>query len=97
MKTDESNKSVRPKFCGVIPPLITPLRSSRELDVAGLERLMEHVIVGGVHGAFVLGSTGEALSLAIVCGAKWWNTLAGLFVGESRCLSESQTPFLRNR
>src|ERR1035438_5764923 len=49
---------------GIVPPLITPLRSQDELDVAGLERLIEHVISGGVHGLFILGTTGEAPSLS---------------------------------
>lgn len=49
---------------GIIPPLITPLKADGTLDVAGLQRLIEHLIEGGVHGLFVLGSTGEAPSLA---------------------------------
>ena len=49
---------------GIIPPIITPLRSRDELDVAGLERLIEHILAGGVHGIFVLGTTGEAPSLS---------------------------------
>jgi 4-hydroxy-tetrahydrodipicolinate synthase len=49
---------------GIIPPLITPLRARDELDVPGLERLIEHVLAGGVHGIFVLGTTGEAPSLS---------------------------------
>jgi 4-hydroxy-tetrahydrodipicolinate synthase len=32
------------------------------LDVAGLERLIEHLISGGVHGLFILGTTGEGPS-----------------------------------
>lgn len=48
---------------GIIPPLITPLAGSDQLDVAGLERLLEHVITGGVHGVFVLGTTGEGPNL----------------------------------
>lgn len=48
---------------GVIPPLATPLRDEDRLDHAGLERLVEHVLAGGVHGLFVLGSTGEGPSL----------------------------------
>jgi len=47
---------------GIVPPLVTPLRDRDELDVVGLERLIEHV-VGGVHGLFILGTTGEAPSL----------------------------------
>lgn len=48
---------------GVIPPLITPLRDRSTLDADGLDRLIEHVIAGGVHGLFILGTTGEAPSL----------------------------------
>lgn len=53
------------KLTGVIPPLITPLIDNNTLDVEGLERLIEHVIKGGVHGVFILGTTGEAASLSI--------------------------------
>jgi 4-hydroxy-tetrahydrodipicolinate synthase len=48
---------------GIIPPLATPLLDEDRLDHAGLERLVEHVLAGGVHGLFVLGSTGEGPSL----------------------------------
>lgn len=44
---------------GIIPPLVTPLKSPDTLDVDGLERLIEHLVSGGVHGLFVLGTTGE--------------------------------------
>lgn len=49
---------------GIIPPLVTPLLGRDELDVAGLEKLIEHVLNGGVHGLFVLGTTGEAPGLS---------------------------------
>jgi 4-hydroxy-tetrahydrodipicolinate synthase len=49
----------RRKFSGIVPPMITPLAADNELDHAGLERLIEHMIGGGIHGLFVLGSTGE--------------------------------------
>ena len=49
---------------GVIPPLITPLLDTDRLDVPGLHRLLEHVIAGGVHGVFILGTTGEGPSLS---------------------------------
>lgn len=44
---------------GVIPPVLTPLSTPDRLDEAGLERLLEHMIAGGVHGLFMLGTTGE--------------------------------------
>jgi dihydrodipicolinate synthase/N-acetylneuraminate lyase len=49
---------------GIVPPMITPLLGRDQLDVAGLERLIEHVIAGGVHGLFFLGTSGEAPSLS---------------------------------
>ena len=49
------------RFTGVIPPLVTPLTSDRRLDVAGLERVIDRLIAGGVHGIFALGSTGEVV------------------------------------
>jgi 4-hydroxy-tetrahydrodipicolinate synthase len=52
------------RFQGIVPPLVTPLLSPDVLDVAGLERLVDHVLAGGVHGLFVLGTTGEGPSLA---------------------------------
>jgi 4-hydroxy-tetrahydrodipicolinate synthase len=48
---------------GIIPPMITPLRDRDVLDRAGLERLIEHILAGGVHGLFILGTTGEGPSL----------------------------------
>lgn len=49
---------------GIIPPLATPLLEQDRLDHAGLERLVEHVLAGGVHGLFLLGTTGEAPGLS---------------------------------
>src|SRR6266498_2581114 len=49
---------------GIIPPMITPLRQRDELDIAGLERLIEHILAGGVHGLFILGTSGEGPSLS---------------------------------
>ncbi|MDZ4780115.1 MAG: dihydrodipicolinate synthase family protein [Planctomycetia bacterium] len=49
---------------GIVPPLVTPLVDRDALDVAGLERLIEHILAGGVHGLFILGTTGEAPSLS---------------------------------
>lgn len=49
---------------GVIPPMVTPLSGRDQLDHGALERVIEHILGGGVHGLFVLGSTGEAPSLS---------------------------------
>lgn len=47
------------KLSGVIPPMITPLTEGGEIDSAGLERLVNHMLDGGVSGIFALGSSGE--------------------------------------
>lgn len=49
---------------GIVPPLVTPLADRDEIDVPGTEKLLDHVIEGGVHGIFILGTTGEAPSLS---------------------------------
>lgn len=48
---------------GIIPPIVTPLLSNTELDVKGLKNLIDHLLTGGVHGIFALGTTGEATNL----------------------------------
>lgn len=49
---------------GIIPPMATPLAGPDELDVSGLEGLIEHILRGGVHGLFILGTTGEGPGLS---------------------------------
>jgi 4-hydroxy-tetrahydrodipicolinate synthase len=66
---------------GIIPPLITPLRARDELDVPGLERLLEHVLAGGVHGVFILGTTGEAPSLSYRLRRELIERTCGLVAG----------------
>src|SRR5688572_28344193 len=51
------------KYGGVVVPLATPLTEKFTLDHAALERIFDHI---GQHGCqpFILGTTGEASSLA---------------------------------
>lgn len=49
---------------GIIVPMVTPLTAPDQLDEAGVERLVEHMIAGGVHGLFLLGTCGEGPSLS---------------------------------
>ena len=51
------------RFFGVIPPTITALNADESLDRAGMARVVEHQIAGGVDGLFVLGSNGEGPTL----------------------------------
>ena len=52
------------RWHGIFPPLVTPLSAEDTLDAAGFNKLIEHVIAGGVHGIFLLGTTGEGPSLS---------------------------------
>lgn len=52
-------------YKGIIPPLVTPLKDTDTLDVAGLERLVEHVLTAPISGVFILGTTGEFCHLSI--------------------------------
>ncbi|WP_437222523.1 dihydrodipicolinate synthase family protein [Planctomicrobium sp. SH661] len=54
----------KPRFHGIIPPLVTPLANRDQLDFGGLHRLVDHQLQGGVHGLFLLGTTGEAPGLS---------------------------------
>jgi 4-hydroxy-tetrahydrodipicolinate synthase len=57
------NSNSRPRLEGIVPPMVTPLLAWDQLDCDGLGRVVEHLITGGVHGLFILGTTGEAASL----------------------------------
>lgn len=59
-----SIKTLEAPLRGIIPPMITPLLDRDTLDIAGLDRLIEHILEGGVHGIFLLGTTGEAPGLS---------------------------------
>ncbi|MEU4145029.1 dihydrodipicolinate synthase family protein [Streptomyces parvulus] len=48
---------------GVIPPVITPLTPAGDVDTGSVRRLAEHLVGAGVHGLFLLGSSGEAAYL----------------------------------
>ncbi|MFN3421256.1 MAG: dihydrodipicolinate synthase family protein [Armatimonadota bacterium] len=46
-------------FSGIIPPIATPLNGREEVDEPSLRSLVRYLLQTGVHGIFVLGSTGE--------------------------------------
>src|SRR6266568_1590503 len=48
---------------GVLPALVTPLTEEGGVDEPAIDRLVEHVLDGGVSGLVPLGSTGETASL----------------------------------
>jgi 2-dehydro-3-deoxy-D-pentonate aldolase len=48
---------------GILPPMVTPLLDGERVDEEGLARQVERMIAGGVHGIYLLGSTGESVAL----------------------------------
>lgn len=44
---------------GVTVPVCTPLTPFDQVDAASLRRLLDHLVSHGVHGVFVLGTSGE--------------------------------------
>lgn len=79
----------KPAFSGIIPPMVTPLLSDNlSLDLQGVKHLVEHLVSGGVHGIFILGTTGESTSLSyktreqlIIESCKAVNGRVPVFVG----------------
>jgi len=51
------------KFIGVVPPLVTMLNSDKDIDEKGMRKLIEYAISGGVHGIFLMGTTGEGMRI----------------------------------
>lgn len=49
---------------GIIPPMLTPLQSNLDLDPKGVKNLIKRMMDGGVHGLFILGTTGESTGLS---------------------------------
>ena len=48
---------------GIIPPIVTPMTADEEVDLPRLRELIDWQIGCGVHGIFVLGTTGECYAL----------------------------------
>src|SRR5262245_32875250 len=48
---------------GIIPPLVTPMTADEEIDYPRLRQLIDYQIAAGVHGIFVLGTTGECYAM----------------------------------
>ena len=51
------------KLRGIIPPVVTPFKDDQELDLPRLKAHIDWQIENGVHGIFVLGTTGEFYAL----------------------------------
>lgn len=47
---------------GIFPPILTPLTPDEQIDAASMRKLVDYLIVNGVHGIWVMGTTGEFAS-----------------------------------
>ncbi|MGQ9630536.1 MAG: dihydrodipicolinate synthase family protein [bacterium] len=52
-------------FKGIVVPLLTPMNETGNVDVDGMRKLVRYVLAGGVHGLFVMGTTGEFPRLSV--------------------------------
>jgi len=54
------------KFRGIIPPLVTPfIKDTKKVDIDLVKEHIEFLILRGIHGVYVGGSTGEGLLMEI--------------------------------
>jgi 4-hydroxy-tetrahydrodipicolinate synthase len=51
------------KLQGIVPPVVTPYTADDQIDKTSLRRVIRHLLEGGVHGLFMLGSTSECVFL----------------------------------
>src|SRR5258707_14840995 len=51
------------QFHGIIPPAVTPMTASEDIDLPRLRATLDRLLAAGVHGLFVLGTTGEFYAL----------------------------------
>jgi dihydrodipicolinate synthase/N-acetylneuraminate lyase len=66
---------------GVTPPVVTPVTESGEVDFDGLRHVVRHVLAGGVHAVFTLGSTGNFCSFTEQERAEVVQTVVGEVAG----------------
>ena len=70
------------QFHGVIPPVVTPRSADGSIDTHSLTRVTKHLLEGGVHGLFVLGSSGEVPYLTSSERELVLTTIAGVNAGQ---------------
>ena len=88
---------------GIVTPLLTPLRTPSLPDEEALERMIEHVVGGGVAGVFALGTTGEGPALGslaqrrvVQCAARAINGRVPLLVGIAHASYEEALALARS-
>jgi N-acetylneuraminate lyase len=54
---------MNPSLYGILPAVVTPLKSDHTLNTAALEKLLAYLYENGCHGVYLCGSTGEGVLL----------------------------------
>jgi len=83
------------RYCGVIVPLLTPIRVDGRIDEAAAERLVDHVVGAGGH-PFVLGTTGEGASVSREMGEVLLRRVVGHTAGRATVYAGVSTNALGN-
>jgi 4-hydroxy-tetrahydrodipicolinate synthase len=61
MEANANKKGFKPR--GIIPAVITPLTAEGKFNEKAMRKLINYLLDGGVHGLFVVGTTGEFYGL----------------------------------
>ncbi|KHL02850.1 dihydrodipicolinate synthase family protein [Sinomonas humi] len=54
-----------PELKGILAAVVTPFDADGNVDIAGIERQVDHILGGGAHGVVATGSTGEFYALSM--------------------------------
>jgi dihydrodipicolinate synthase/N-acetylneuraminate lyase len=60
---EQKEMTDRSSFRGLVVPMVSPFTPQGRIDEPAVDRIVEHLIRGGSHGIFALGTTGEAASI----------------------------------
>jgi 2-dehydro-3-deoxy-D-pentonate aldolase len=58
-----SDMNIAQTYRGAVVPMVTPVTASGGLDEPSLDKLIDWLVAGGVEGVFILGTTGEGVSV----------------------------------
>jgi hypothetical protein len=86
MKTNEKKAGFIPR--GIIPAVITPLTAEGKFSEKAMRKLIQYLINGGVHGLFVVGTTGEFMACHRKKNVKFLKLLWMRLVAGYRCMPE---------
>ena len=86
---------LRRRIAGIFPALPTPLTKDEQLDGLALERVVDHLLSGGIHGLWVLGSGGEAATLSDGVRRRMIESVVGLANGRVPVLAGTGAPGTR--